>query len=60
MALINIGNADEALPLLHEMVALSPANPFPLAELARYYRENQEPELARIFELRLKGLGMHL
>ncbi len=60
MELIKTGNADEALPLLHEMVALSPANPFPLAELARYYSENQEPELARIFEMRLKGLGMNL
>jgi uncharacterized protein YprB with RNaseH-like and TPR domain len=60
MALIKAGNSDEALPLLHEMVALSPANPFPLAELARYYVANNELELARIFEARLKGLGMGL
>jgi len=60
MALIKAGNSDAALPLLHEMVALSPANPFPLAELARYYAENNELELARIFEARLKGLGMNL
>ena len=58
--MIKEGRDDEALPLLHEMVALSPANPYPLNELARFYAANGQPELAEIFRMRLKGLGLNL
>ncbi|MEZ4460297.1 MAG: ribonuclease H-like domain-containing protein [bacterium] len=58
--LLKEGRDDEALPFLHEMVALSPANPYPLNELARFYAANGQPELAEIFRMRLKGLGFNL
>ncbi len=46
--------ADDALALLHEMVALSPRNPFALEKLVAYYRQNGQPGLAEHYERRLQ------
>ena len=59
-ALIQAGQAEEALPMLHEMVALAPGNSFPVAQLARYYEANGQPDMAQIFRTRLKALGLNL
>ena len=48
---------DAAVPLLHEMIALSPHNPYPIAQLARYYRLVGDEALAALFEERLEGLA---
>lgn len=55
--LLQAGEDEVAIPLLHEMVSLSPRNPFPLAELARYYREVGDDDLARLFESRLSDVA---
>lgn len=55
--LLQTGNDAEAIPILHEMVALSPRNPFPLAELARYYRAVGDADLAQLFEARLNDVA---
>lgn len=52
-ALIDAGGIDHALPLLHEMAALSPTHPFPLRHLADYWREKGEPELSAYYAQRL-------
>lgn len=54
---LEAGDDAAAIPLLHEMVALSPRNPFPLAELARYYREVGDEDLASLFESRLSDVA---
>ena len=48
---------ESAVPLLHEMIALSPHNPYPIAQLARYYRLVGDESLASLFEDRLEGLA---
>ncbi len=52
-ALIAANLTESALPLLHEMASISPTNPFPLAELARYYRATGRHELAELYQARL-------
>lgn len=51
--LLDAGSVEAAIPLLHEMASLSPTNPFPLAELARYYRASGRLEWAEVYEARL-------
>lgn len=53
--LLDAGSVEAAVPLLHEMASLAPTNPFPLAELARYYRATGRPEWAEIYEARLSA-----
>ena len=54
-ALIEAGLGPTALPLLHEMVSISPTNPYALAELARHYRAAGRTDLAELYEGRLKA-----
>lgn len=44
----------EALPYLHEMVALAPHHPYALEHLVRYHRERAEKTLVELYEARLK------
>jgi uncharacterized protein YprB with RNaseH-like and TPR domain len=55
--LLERGRDEDAVPMLHEMLALSPRNPFPLAELARYYRAAGDDDLANLFEARLRDVA---
>lgn len=53
--LIARGQTSEALPMLFELAALSPDNPFPLEHLARYYRALGNRVFAEHFERRLRS-----
>ncbi len=53
--LIGRGQTSEALPMLFELAALSPENPFPLEHLARYYRSIGNQVFAEHFERRLRA-----
>lgn len=54
-ALIEVGAIESALPMLHEMLALSPDNPYPLGALVRYWRSEGDETLAKLYEARLKN-----
>lgn len=56
-ALIEAGRIESALPMLHEMLALSPANPFPLQELARYWRSVGDDTIADLYRSRLASVA---
>lgn len=53
-ALISVGAVESALPMLHEMLALAPDNPYPLGVLVRYWRSRGDETLARLYEVRLQ------
>jgi hypothetical protein len=53
-SLINGGRFDEALPLLHEMVALAPHHPYALEFLVSHHRTRGEKHLVELYEARLK------
>lgn len=56
-ALIDAGRTESALPLLHEMAALSPTHTFPLIELARYWRSVGDDQLADLYQSRLSAVA---
>ena len=56
-ALIEAGRVESALPLLHEMVAISPNNPYPLKQLARYWADVGDHALADLYQKRLASVA---
>ena len=50
------GKWDEALPLLHELVALLPRHPYGLEKLAEYHRRRGDHELVKHYEGRLRDV----
>lgn len=56
-ALIGVGGLEAALPLLHEMAALSPTHPFPLTQLAAHWRAQGEERLADHYAQRLAAVA---
>ncbi len=56
-ALITVGGLESALPLLHEMAALSPTHPFPLSQLAEYWRTQGNGRLAELYAARLAAIA---
>lgn len=51
------GAPESAVPLLHQMVSLSPRDPYPIAKLAQYYAGVGDEALASVFEERLARLA---
>lgn len=56
-ALITVGGLESALPLLHEMAALSPTHPYPLTQLVRYWRELGNHRIAELYASRLAAVA---
>ena len=56
-ALIGVGGLDSALPLLHEMAALSPTHPYALAQLAAYWAEVGNQRLSDLYAQRLAAIA---
>lgn len=56
-ALIAVGGTESALPLLHEMAALSPTHPYPLSQLANYWRDAGQTRLADLYASRLAAVA---
>lgn len=56
-ALIAVGGLESALPLLHEMAALSPTHPYPLTQLSAYWRGAGNERLASLYAQRLAAIA---
>lgn len=56
-ALIEVGGLESALPLLHEMAALSPTHTFPLTQLVAYWRSKGNEQLAELYAGRLSAVA---
>lgn len=56
-ALIAAGGLETALPLLHELAALSPTHPFALSQLAEYWRRRGNARLADHYAQRLAAVA---